>query len=68
MPRILVAEDSRTQAAIIQHMLEEAGYQVTLAGHGREALDLLRLTRMFMDEARHNSSGNEITLVKRSPR
>src|SRR4051812_13957747 len=42
MSRILVAEDSRTQALQIQLLLEEAGFTVRLAQNGREALDLLR--------------------------
>jgi CheY-like chemotaxis protein len=38
MSRVLVVEDSRTQAQQIQFLLEEAGFQVELAGHGLEAL------------------------------
>jgi two-component system CheB/CheR fusion protein len=39
---ILVAEDSPTQAEQIRYFLEEAGYQVTLAVNGKEALLALR--------------------------
>jgi two-component system CheB/CheR fusion protein len=39
---ILVAEDSPTQAEQIRHILEETGYQVTLAVNGKEALLALR--------------------------
>ncbi|WP_292519078.1 hybrid sensor histidine kinase/response regulator [Methanoculleus sp.] len=35
---ILVVEDSRTQAEFLRHMLEEEGYDVTLAADGEEAL------------------------------
>ena len=35
---ILVVEDSRTQRILIQSLLEKAGYQVTGAADGREAL------------------------------
>src|SRR5580704_3238320 len=38
MSRILVAEDSPTQAQQIQFMLEDAGYEVELAVNGKEAL------------------------------
>jgi two-component system CheB/CheR fusion protein len=39
---ILVAEDSPTQAEQIRYILEEVGYQVTLAVNGKEALLALR--------------------------
>jgi CheY-like chemotaxis protein len=42
MATVLVVEDSRTQALEIQLLLEDAGFTVELASHGREALDLLR--------------------------
>ncbi len=42
MFRVLVVEDSRTQALQIQLLLEDAGLAVTLAGHGGEALDVLK--------------------------
>ncbi len=41
MARILVAEDSRTQAVEIQFMLEEAGHTVQIAVNGDEALDTI---------------------------
>jgi CheY-like chemotaxis protein len=41
MTRVLVVEDSRTQALAIQMMLEEAGFTVDVAGNGREALAAL---------------------------
>jgi PAS domain S-box-containing protein len=37
--RILVVEDSPTQAGLIRLLLEGAGYQVDLAGNGREGLE-----------------------------
>jgi CheY-like chemotaxis protein len=42
MSRILIVEDSRTQALQIQLLLEEAGFEVQLASQGFEALDSLR--------------------------
>jgi signal transduction histidine kinase len=39
---ILVVEDSPTQAAQLQHILEKAGFQVSGAGNGKEALSLLQ--------------------------
>ena len=40
MPRrILVAEDSPTQAELVRLLLEQAGYQVDLAANGREGLE-----------------------------
>ena len=42
MARVLVVEDSRTQALEIQLLLEEAGFEVALASHGGEALAVLR--------------------------
>jgi CheY-like chemotaxis protein len=38
MPRILIAEDSPTQAQQIRFLLEDAGYEVEVAGNGTEAL------------------------------
>lgn len=40
--RILVAEDNTVNQAVVRRMLERMGHSVTLASHGREALDLLR--------------------------
>jgi PAS domain S-box-containing protein len=37
--RILVVEDSPTQAELLRLLLEGAGYQVDLAGNGREGLE-----------------------------
>jgi CheY-like chemotaxis protein len=42
MARILVAEDSSTQAAQIRLLLEGAGHEVQLAQDGREALAILQ--------------------------
>ncbi|MCF8033579.1 MAG: response regulator [Desulfarculaceae bacterium] len=40
--RILIAEDSPTQAVKLAMLLERAGYQPKVANNGREALDKLR--------------------------
>jgi CheY-like chemotaxis protein/anti-sigma regulatory factor (Ser/Thr protein kinase) len=42
MAKILVVEDSRTQAREIQFLLEDAGYEVGLAGNGVEGLAALQ--------------------------
>jgi len=39
MIKILVVEDSRTQAEYLRHILESEGYRVTLAENGIEALE-----------------------------
>ena len=40
--KILIAEDSATQALNLQHLLEKHGHEVRVAGNGRLALDLAR--------------------------
>ncbi|MBV8780810.1 MAG: response regulator [Phycisphaerae bacterium] len=39
---ILIAEDSRVQSVVLQHLLERAGYQVTAAINGSEAISAAR--------------------------
>jgi CheY-like chemotaxis protein len=39
--RILVAEDDFVLSRVIQFNLQQAGYEVTLASHGREAIEQL---------------------------
>ena len=41
-PRVLIADDDETMRAMARHLLEEAGYAVSEAGSGREALAQLR--------------------------
>ena len=41
--KILVVEDSRTQATMLQHLLETAGYQVVVCYSGPEALEALAI-------------------------
>ncbi|MHB8836451.1 MAG: sensor histidine kinase [Candidatus Methylomirabilia bacterium] len=43
--RILLAEDSPTQAELVRHILEQAGYEVDVAENGVQALELLRAHR-----------------------
>ena len=43
--KILVVEDSRTQAEMLKNTLESHGYTVTLAENGKAALDLLATAR-----------------------
>src|ERR1043166_2770438 len=40
-PRILVVEDSPTQAEALRFLLEDSGFTVETASQGREALDVL---------------------------
>ncbi|WP_321507251.1 response regulator [uncultured Methanoregula sp.] len=42
-PKIVVVEDSRTQAEYLVHLLTGKGYDVLLALNGREALDRIRM-------------------------
>jgi DNA-binding response OmpR family regulator len=42
MPRVLVVEDSRTQALAVKSLLQRARFTVDLAENGREALDAIR--------------------------
>ena len=42
MTRILVVDDDRTQAEEFEVLLRNAGCDVTLAGNGREAMEILR--------------------------
>jgi len=43
--RILVVEDSRTQAESLRYILEKKGYTVTLATNGSDALEQIRTSR-----------------------
>jgi DNA-binding response OmpR family regulator len=39
---ILIVEDSKTQATILQHLLESAGYRVIVSFNGQEALKIMK--------------------------
>ena len=41
MPRVLVVDDDRSQSQDFEDLLRNAGCDVTFAGHGREAMELL---------------------------
>jgi PAS domain S-box-containing protein len=43
--RIMIAEDSVTQAQRLQHILEQQGYEVTVAANGRLALEAARRSK-----------------------
>jgi DNA-binding response OmpR family regulator len=43
--KILVVEDSRTQAEYLRHILEIGGYEVALATNGKDALNQIRIDR-----------------------
>jgi DNA-binding response OmpR family regulator len=60
--KILVVEDSRTQAEYLRHILEDEGYRVTLAGNGREALEQIAIDRpslVFTDVVMPEMDGYE---------
>ena len=42
---ILIVEDSRTQAEYLQHILENEGYRVIVAGNGSQALEKINIER-----------------------
>ena len=46
LARVLVVEDSATQAAALALLLEEAGYETVLARRGDKALELLERERI----------------------
>ncbi|MGB8991236.1 MAG: response regulator [Desulfobaccales bacterium] len=41
LEEILIVEDSSTQSERLRYVLEQHGYRVSMAGNGREAMDLL---------------------------
>ncbi|MHB8162733.1 MAG: hybrid sensor histidine kinase/response regulator [Methanoregula sp.] len=43
--KLLVVEDSRTQAEYLRHILENEGYRVVLAANGIEALEQIKIDR-----------------------
>lgn len=43
--KILVVEDSRTQAEYLRHILEKERYHVVLAANGKDALEQIRVNR-----------------------
>ena len=61
--KILVVEDSRTQAEYLRHILENEGYRVTLAENGVEALEQLTIDRpalVFTDVLMPEMDGYEL--------
>ncbi len=44
-PRILLVEDTLTQAMLFQHTLEKHGFQVKIARSGRQALEVIQKDR-----------------------
>ncbi|MEI8082014.1 MAG: diguanylate cyclase [Actinomycetes bacterium] len=62
-PRILIAEDSRTQAAWLAHVLTRNGYQVTVTSDGMQALESIRgdpPDLVISDIAMPNMNGYEL--------
>lgn len=61
--KILVVEDSRTQAEYLRHILENEGFRVTLVENGREALDQIAIDRpslVFTDIVMPEMDGYEL--------
>ncbi len=62
--RILIVEDSPTQALVLRHLLEERGYLVDAAASGKEALEILRRhkpTLIISDIVMPEMDGFELT-------
>jgi PAS domain S-box-containing protein len=68
---VLIVEDSPTQAQHLQHILEREGYDVTVAGNGRVALERLRQappTLVISDIVMPEMGGYELCrLIKADP-
>ncbi len=67
--RILVAEDNFVNQTFIKELLQQLGHAVTLAGNGREALELLardRFDLVLMDIRMPEMCGDEATRIIRS--
>ena len=63
MISILIAEDSKTQAEILRHLLDKAGYKVRVAYNGREALDEVKKevpTMVLTDVIMPEMNGREL--------
>ncbi len=69
--RILVVEDSKTQAEILRHLLNKAGYEVQVAYNGREALEEVKIkhpTIVLTDVIMPEMNGYELCRnLKRDP-
>src|SRR6478736_721183 len=61
--KILVAEDNREVQSILRRILERAGYQVTIVGDGRQAIETVRRGERFdaiiLDAMMPNVGGRE---------
>lgn len=68
---ILIAEDSKTQAEILRHLLDKAGYQVRVAYNGKEALEAVQKeapTLILTDVIMPEMNGYELcSLLKADP-
>lgn len=69
--RILIVEDSRTQAEYLRHILEQEGYRVILADNGRDALEQIaagRPTLVLSDIVMPEMNGYELCRqIKQNP-
>lgn len=68
---ILIVEDSKTQASMLQHLLESAGYLAIVANSGEEALEILTSQQpsiILTDIVMPGISGYELcTEIKKDP-
>jgi PAS domain S-box-containing protein len=69
--KILVVEDSATQALVLQHLLEERGYKVGVAASGSEAIESMSEARpdlIISDIVMPGMSGFELcNIIKQDP-
>ncbi len=68
-PHILVAEDNLVNQQIVRNVLSKEGYHVTLAAHGKEAIELLRqnsIDLILMDVQMPEMDGFEATAAIRA--
>jgi two-component system, sensor histidine kinase and response regulator len=69
--KILVVEDSRTQAEFLRHILENEGYRVSITGNGYEAIGQIAIDRpaiVFTDVVMPEMDGFELCRrIKQDP-
>jgi CheY-like chemotaxis protein len=69
-PRVLLIDDSRTAQATLGRGLEEAGFEVLVAGDAREALDVLaqrRVAVVLADYQLPGMTGLDLLATLRGP-
>ena len=56
--KVLIAEDSMTQAMQLQHILEKNGYDATVVSNGSEALQSISKSKPSDRHFRYHHAGN----------